>query len=167
MWKLPLTQHQKFIYISTMNNCVNYALKLSPRYQPIWTIYIPFKSPWLIDFGNARIVLIFWRYLMPCCATLSKLVFSRGIAAWEQRYIRKTILLKIFPNLLLYQFICKLFASSSTLCHLSMAQCSWENLDYTKFRSTFAVSIEVSKFSKAKNFSGYVVLLLVTTLSKF
>ena len=37
----------------------------------------------------------------------------------------------------------------------------------TKFRSTFAVSIEVSKNSKAKNFWGYVVLLLLTTLSKF
>ena len=38
---------------------------------------------------------------------------------------------------------------------------------YIKFRSTFAVSIEVSVFSKAKSFLGYAVLLLVSTLGKF
>ena len=130
-------------------------LRLPPRYQPIWTIYIPFESPWLIDFRNARFDLNFWRYVMPCGATLCKLVFSGGIAAWERRHTRKTIRLKIFPNLLFYQFISKLFASRSTLCHLSMTQRSWENLDYIKFRSTFAVSIEASKFSEAKNFQIY------------
>ena len=89
-------------------------IRLSPRYQPIWTIYIPFESPWLIDFRNARFDLDFWRYVMPCGAMLCKLVFSGGITAWEQRHTRKTIWLKIFPNLLFYQFISKLFASNST-----------------------------------------------------
>ena len=88
--------------------------------------------------------------------TLCKLVFSEGITAWEQRQAKK-IGLKIFPNLLFYQFISKLFASPSTLFHLSMTQRFWENLDYIKFRSSFAVSIEISKFSEAKNFRGYVV----------
>ena len=88
--------------------------RLLPRYQPIWTIYIPFESPWLIDFRNARIDLNFWCYIMPCGATLCKFVFSGGIAAWEQRHTRKTIRLKIFPNLLFYQFISKLFAWRST-----------------------------------------------------
>ena len=57
-------------------------------------------------------------------------------------------------HLLFYKFISKLFASHSTLCQLSMMQRSWENLYYTKLRSTSAVSIEVSKFSNAKNFLG-------------
>ena len=35
--------------------------------------------------------------------------------------------LKILPNLLFYQFISKLFASRSALCHLSMT------IDYIKF----------------------------------
>ena len=144
-------------------------LRLPPRYRPIWTIYIPFESPWLIDFRNARFDFNFWRYVMPCGATRCQLVFSGCIAAWELRHTRKTIRLKILPNLLFYQFMSKLFASRSTLCHLSMTQRHWENVDYIKFRSTFAVSIEVSKLSDAKSFSlGWcVVLLLVTTLSKF
>ena len=126
------------------------ALRLSPRYPPIWTIYIPFERPWLLDFRNARSDLNFWCYVMPCGATLCRLVFSGGIAAWEQRHTSKTIRLKILPNLLFYQFISKLFASRSALCHLSPTQRSWKNLDYIKFRSTFTVSIEVSKFSEAK-----------------
>ena len=97
---------------------------------------------------------------MPCGTTLCKLVFSGVTAAWEQRHTRKAIRLKIYPNLLFYQFIGKLFASRSTLCHLLMTQRSWEKLDYIIFRSTFAVSIEVSKFSRAKNFQGYVVLFV-------
>ena len=118
----------------------NVYLRLPPRYQLIWTIYIPFKSPWLIDFRNTRCDSKFWRCVMPCGVTLCKLVFSGGIAAWEQRHTRKIIRLKIFHKLLFYQFISKLFASRSTLCHLSMTQRSWENLDYIKFRSTFVVS---------------------------
>ena len=66
---------------------------------------------------------------MPCGAMLWKLVFSGGIAASEQRHKRRTARLKLFPNLLLYQFISKLFVSHSTLCHLLMTQRSWENLD--------------------------------------
>ena len=131
------------------------SIRLPPRYQPIWTIYIPFESPWIIDFRNAWFDLNSWCYSMPWGATLCKLVFSGDIAACGQRHIRKTIWLKILPNLLFYQFISKLFASPcSTLCHLWMTQRSWENLDCIKFRSTFAVSIEVSKFSEAKSFSG-------------
>ena len=94
-----------------------YINVLPPRYQPIWTIYISIESSWLINFKNARFVLNFWRNVMPCGATLYKLVCSQGIAAWEQRHTRKTIWLKIFPNLLFHQFICKLIASRSTLCH--------------------------------------------------
>ena len=82
------------------------------------------------------------------------MVFSGGIAAWEQRRIRKTIQLKIFPYLLFRQYISKLFASHSTLCHLSMTQRSWENLDCIRFWSFFAVSFEVNKYNEAKNLSG-------------
>ena len=83
-------------------------LLLPPRYQPIWTIYIPFESPWLIDFINVRFDLNFWCCNTPCGATLCKLVLPMSITAWEQKHTRKTIWLKIFPNLLYYQFISKL-----------------------------------------------------------
>ena len=48
-------------------------------------------------------------------------------------HAKRTIRLKILPRLLFGQFISKPFASRSTLCHLSMTQRSWENLDYIKF----------------------------------
>ena len=108
----------------------------------------------IIDFRNTRFDLNFWCYVMPCGATLCKLVFSSGIAAWEQRHTWKTIWLKIFPNLLFHQFISKLFASRSTLCHLSMTQRSWENLDYIKFKANFRCVYWGKQITEAKNFSG-------------
>ena len=55
-----------FSYISDF--CVLSAW-LPQRYRPIWTIYIPFGSPWLIDFRNARFGLNYWRYIISCRAT--------------------------------------------------------------------------------------------------
>ena len=45
------------------------TLRLPPRYQSIWAIYIPLESLWLIDFRNASFNLNFWRFIMPCSAT--------------------------------------------------------------------------------------------------
>ena len=106
------------------------AIRLPPRYRPIWTIFIMFESPWL---RNARFDSKCWRYVVPRGATLCQLVFYMGITSWEPRHTRKTIWLKILPNLFFYQFISELFASRSTLCHLLMTQRSWENLDCIKF----------------------------------
>ena len=80
-------------------------LRHPPRYQPNWTIYIPFEGPWLIDFRNARFDLYFCCYAIPYGTTLCKLVFSVGIAAWEQRHTTKTIRLEIFPNLLFFNLL--------------------------------------------------------------
>ena len=50
----------KHFHISVIFVCsVLSPLRLPPRYRPIWTIYIPFWSPWLIDFRNARFDLNF------------------------------------------------------------------------------------------------------------
>ena len=139
--------------------------RLPPRYQPIWTIYIPIESPWLIDFKNGRLELNFWHYVMPCSATQRWLAFSGGITEWELSHKRITTRLKIFPSLLFYQFINIPFAS-----HLSIYL--WPNnlekiLNTSCFRSTFAVTIAVKNTMRQKISQGYFVLLLVTTLSKF
>ena len=71
-------------------------LRLPPRYQLIWTIYIPFESPRVIDFRNARVDLNFWRYVMPCSATC-QLVFSGVFQhdnkdTWEKQFGSKYFL---------------------------------------------------------------------------
>ena len=70
-------------------------LRLPPTYQSIWTFYILFECPRLIDYKHAEFDLI---------------VLSTGNAAWEKHRIRENTQLKIFPNLLFFQFICEFFA---------------------------------------------------------
>ena len=42
----------------------NSFIRFPPRYQPFWTIYTPFESPWLIDSRNARFDSNVWRNFM-------------------------------------------------------------------------------------------------------
>ena len=99
-------------------------------------------------------------WLLPCGATLCKSVFSGGIAGWEQRQTRKTIWLKISPKLLFYQFISKLFAARSTLCHLPMTQCSWPRGLANQKECTQALSL-----ISPQTLYAFLHTLLVTPLS--
>ena len=66
LWFLSLFPHLLWFLRSKKSIVVS---RFPPRYQPIWTIYIPFESPWLIDFKNARFDLNFWHNVMPDSAT--------------------------------------------------------------------------------------------------
>ena len=75
---LTTQQVDQLIYLTAYQDSV---LWHPLRYQQIWRIYIPFESPLLVDFRNARFDLNFCRNVMPCSAMYRQLVFSRDIAA--------------------------------------------------------------------------------------
>ena len=67
--------------------------------------------------------------------------------------MRKTIQLKIYPSLLFYQFSSEPFASHSIYVIYQWRTALEKILTTFKFRSTFAVIIEVNKHNEAKKLS--------------
>ena len=86
-------------------------------------------------------------------------LLSGGIAAWEQSHVRKTIWLKLFPGLLFNQFI------SKPLLHTA------PNVVYRWRKVLEKINFCCDYWDKqiqwGWNFFSDVILLLVTTLSKF
>ena len=70
-------------------------LRLPPTYQSIWTIYILFECPRLIDYKHAELDL--------------KSTFL-GYCSMGTTSQRENTQLRIFPNRLFFQFICEFFA---------------------------------------------------------